>query len=293
MKTIPQLRFDLDSLSKNCFDYLSFNSNLIELKPNYHISKHYQEFNAKANMLIERGKHEIIPPILYTLNRSEGINGWNIYYEMSEITVIPLTWNQGNMKYIKQGYWYRMMRKPRHKILHLFIKKDGTVLYKTKASFRTLCLSTFLGVTHLLGEYLTRCLLTLKQDKEWLDHLMQITTFHSNNSNINHITVGKNMYDKCSSLQEFINNVNTRDHYISADWFKGIGLKDIVETMALLSDPTIYFNNAMDYFNFINESGSDFDRPIPSIGVMRQRIIPQFQPAWENVEHANPVNSDF
>jgi hypothetical protein len=124
---------------------------------------------------------------------------------------------------------------------------------------------------NILSFPIATALLTLKPDKKWLHDLLLISETHSNNPNIEHITVGKNMYDKCSSLQEFIDNINTRDHPISADWFEGVSLRDIVETMALQSDPTPYFHNAMDYFNFIDESGSDFDGPVPSIGATIRR----------------------
>jgi len=144
-------------------------------------------------------------------------------------------------------------------------------MFKTHKGIRTFSLANYQSMTYLLGVHLARVLLTLKQDKEWLSDILQINTTLSGNDQMDHITVGKNIYDKCSSLQEFINNINTTDHFISADWFHGVSIRDIMEIMALRSDPTPYFYNAKDYFAFIQESGSDFDRPVPSIGVTRPR----------------------
>ena len=275
------MRYDIDQLSREVLEALTIN--LIEIKPDHFLNKGYEKFNSFKPTYIknydERADSDKYDPEVFHkayVRRVSSSKGWNIYVERFERKIVKLVWNTGNMKYLKDGYNARYVTKKKGD-LFIFIKNSGDVMYKRKNKFVTLSMSNYKGLNgRLYNNDITQKLLTIKDDKQWLYDLLSIKS----KAIANHpsVLIGKNLYDKCSSLQEFIDNCNTRDHYIGAQWFNECSIEDIVSIMALPNDPTIYFSSAVDYLNFVETSGSDFNAEKIQLQPMnlrrRQVVIP-------------------
>ena len=256
------MRYDIDQLSREVLEALTIN--LIEIKPDHFLNKGYEKFNSFKPTYIKNYDERADSDNYYSevfhkayVRRVSSSKGWNIYVERFERKIVKLVWNTGNMKYLKDGYNARYVTKKKGD-LFIFIKNSGDVMYKRKNKFVTLSMSNYKGLNgRLYNNDITQKLLTIKDDKQWLYDLLSIKS----KAIANHpsVLIGKNLYDKCSSLQEFIDNCNTRDHYIGAQWFNECSIEDIVSIMALPNDPTIYFSSAVDYLNFVETSGSDFN----------------------------------
>lgn len=174
------------------------------------------------------------------------------------------------MKYIKEGYDQRIVRKV-NMMLQIHIKHDGSVLFKSAhKGIRSLSLVNNAALLSHLSKDIIRKLLTLKPNQEWLEDLLKIDSVKSRHE-ASHIHIGNNLCSSASCLQDFVNNVNTRNHFISADWFNGIGIYDIVGIMRLRHDPTRYFKNANDYFDFVEQGDSDFDTERITLGVIKRK----------------------
>lgn len=278
------LRYDIDLFSRDIVEHLTLTHQLIETKSDYFVDYRIDQFNAVKSRLLKRDEPDPKLPIsIYGVRRVKTDKGYTVFLDLSSKRIKKLVWNKGNMRYIREGYDRRLIRH-REMILQLHICFNGNVYFTYgKDGIKSLTLSSKNFASTNLPDGMINKLLSLKFDQEWFENILSVSSrakMTANDDDAFNATLGNTLFQSCSSLQDFINLVNMRSYPISVDFFLNTNIYDIIHIMLLKSDPTRYFSNATDYFNFIDLTGSDLSHGL-SIGTsLNGRVV-----------HARPVRS--
>lgn len=275
------LRYDIDLFSRDIVEHLTLTHQLIETKSDYFVDYRIDQFNAVKSRLLKRDEPDPKLPIsIYGVRRVKTDKGYTVFLDLSSKRIKKLVWNKGNMRYIREGYDRRLIRH-REMILQLHICFNGNVYFTHgKDGIKSLTLSSKNFASTNLPDGMINKLLSLKFDQEWFENVINIPAQSVPMNQESHMVIGNTLFQSCSSLQDFINLVNMRSYPISVKFFADTNIYDIIHIMLLKSDPTRYFSNATDYFNFIDLTGSDLSHGL-SIGTsLNGRVV-----------HARPVRS--
>ena len=168
---------------------------------------------------------------------AETKDGVMCIHESYYIKSKPLQFKEKNRELFKQGYVsYNYESSSQNR---LFIKNNGVISLKAGGMSRYISMSMFLWFTTYVGSILTKKLLTIRENSEWLLPLLPERSMQG---------VSMELIRSCNSLQDLVDKINFLEVPVNANLFKGVTMDHIFEKM----NSALFIENPMDYLKDTN-----------------------------------------